>query len=259
MSTKTITENKPKGAVRTYLQQLGLMIQWQFRRITDVLPLLIILQIILAIATVAGFGLLVGKPDPASARYLATGAPTMTLISIGLVFVPQIVGRSRLEGSFDWLRTLPLPREIYLISDLVVWTLVSLPGLIVGVIAGNIRFSAEVTPTLMVIPVALLVSLTSASIGYAITMLLAPAVAQLISQVLLFIVLLFTPISFPAERMAEWGQQIHKWLPLQPMAEAMRYSLAPDQFSVSTRAWIVLVFWCVLSLIIAVCSLRRRG
>lgn len=259
MSTKTLIENKSREGRHTYLQQLGLMIQWQFRRITDTLPLLIILQIILAIATIAGFGLLVGEPDPASARYLATGAPTMTLISIGLVFVPQIVGRSRIEGSFDWLRTLPLPREIYLISDLVVWTLVSLPGLIVGIIAGNIRFGTEITPTLMVIPVALLVALTSASIGYAITMLLAPAVAQLISQVLLFIVLLFTPISFPSERMAEWGQQIHKWLPLQPMAEAMRYSLSPDHFSISARAWIVLIVWCVLSLIIAICALRRRG
>lgn len=258
MSTITLTESKPKGAVHTYLQQLGLMMQWQFRRITDVLPLLIILQIILAIATIAGFGLLVGDPDPNSARYLATGAPTMTLISIGLVFVPQIVGRSRIEGSFDWLRTLPLPREIYLISDLVVWSIVSLPGLVVGVIAGSIRFGAEITPTLMVLPVALLVSLTSASIGYAITMLLAPAVAQLISQVLLFIVLLFTPISFPPERMADWAQQIHKWVPLQSMADAMRYSLAPDYFSVSARAWIVLVIWCALSLVIAVCALRRR-
>ncbi|MNC10465.1 ABC-2 type transporter [compost metagenome] len=241
------------------MQQLGLMIQWQLRRITDALPLLVILQIMLAVATIAGYGLLVGNPDRLAELYLATGAPTTTLITVGLVLVPQLVSRARLEGSLDWLRTLPVPREMYLFSDLAVWTIIALPGLIVGIIAGSIRFGVELTPTLWLIPIAFLVSLTAASIGYALTLLLSPTVAQLASQVLVFTILLFTPISFPPERMPDWAQQIHSWLPLQPMAEAMRSALLPNEFSVSTRSWVVLLIWCVASLAAAEWSLRRRG
>lgn len=233
--------------------------QWQIRRITNVLPLLIVLQIVLAIATIAGYGLLVGNPSDNAAHYLATGAPTITLISIGLVMVPQIVGQSRIEGSLDWLKTLPVPREMYLLSDLAVWTTISIPGLVVGITAGAIRFDAEIRPTLWIIPIAFLVSLTSACVGYALTFLLEPTIAQLVSQVLLFIILLFTPISFPATRMPDWTQQLHKWLPLQSMADAMRYALLPEEFSTSARCWIVMVIWCLIALLLAIRALRHRG
>jgi ABC-2 type transport system permease protein len=239
--------------------QTGLLIQWQLRRSAQSLPLLVLVQILLSVATIAGYGLLVGHPDHLAGLYLATGAPTVALITVGLVMTPQAVSQSRTEGSLDWLRTLPVPRSLFLVADLTVWTLIALPGLVLGIIAGAIRFDADLAPTWWLVPAALIVSLTSAAVGYAMASLLAPTVAQLMSQVLVFVVLLFTPISFPADRMPDWAQNLHAWLPLEPMAQVIRSGLAPHDFTVPGRSWIVLAAWCLAAVIGAGAALRKRG
>ncbi len=267
MSTTTRATADPIGidtpgpdspALPGAIAQLGLMVQWQLRRSAQYLPLMIIVQILLAVATVVGYGLLAGDVDHAAGLYLATGAPTITLITIGLVMTPQSVLQSKTEGSLDWLHTLPVPREVFLFADLCIWTLIALPGAVIGAVAGTLAFGVHLAPTWWLIPAALLVSLTSASLGYAAGTLLHPTLAQLISQVLLFIVMLFTPISYPVERLPEWAQVIHQWLPLEPMALAIRGSLAPNEFSVQPRAWATLIVWCTFSVICAGLALRRR-
>ncbi len=268
MTTNTATRPDIDGRSHTALHaqtlprslgQLGLMMQWQLRRSAQYLPLMIIVQILLAVATVVGYGLLAGDVDHTAGLYLATGAPTITLITIGLVMTPQSVLQSKTEGSLDWLRTLPVPREVFLFADLCIWTLIALPGAVIGALAGSLAFGVHLTPTWWLIPAALLVSLTSASLGYAIGTLLHPTLAHLISQVLLFVVMLFTPISYPVGRLPDWAQAIHQWLPLEPMAQAIRGSLAPDEFGVQPSAWAVLTAWCVVAVICAGVALRRRN
>jgi len=241
------------------LRQFGLMLQWQLRRSGQYLPLLIVVQIMMAVATVIGYGLLAGNVTGPAGLYLATGAPTITLITVGLVMTPQSTVQARTEGSLDWLRTLPVPREVFLLADLAMWTLIALPGTLIGVLAGAIAFHVTVALTWWLVPAVLLVSLTSASLGYAIGTLLQPMLAQLVSQVLIFIVMLFTPISYPAERLPEWAQTLHQWLPLEPMAQVMRSALAPSAFSTDARTWIVLSVWCAAAVLGAGAALRRRG
>lgn len=243
----------------TAWRQLGLMVQWQTRRRTQDLPLFMMLQVLIPVATIVGFGLLIGHPDRATGLYLVTGAPTIALISVGLVATPQFVGQARTEGSLDWMRTLPVPREIFLLADLVVWTVIALPGVVFGLIVGTLRFDVDLAPTWWLVPVALLVSLTAAAVGYAIACVMSPVLAQLMSQVLVFVVLLFTPISFPADRMPDWAQQAHAWLPLEPMAQVIRGGLAPHDYPVPGRSWVVLLAWCAASVLAARWALRRRG
>ena len=240
-------------------RQLGLVVLWQLRRNTGVLPLLVVIQVLLSVATVFGYGLLVGSPDRATGLYLATGAPTVSLIVIGLVMTPQLVGRARLEGSLDWMRTLPVPREVFLLADLVVWTVIALPGVVFGVVAGALRFHVDLAPTWWLVPAALVVSLTAAAIGYAVACLMPPTAAQLVSQVLSFVVLLFTPVFFPTDRMPSWAQHAHAWLPLEPMAQVVRGGLAPHDFTVPARSWAVLLTWCAAAVLAARWALRRRG
>lgn len=241
------------------LSQFGLMVQWQLRRSSSFLPLMIVVQILLAVATVVGYGLLAGEVGHTAGLYLATGAPTITLITIGLVMTPQSVLQSKTEGSLDWLRTLPVPREVFLLADLSIWTVIALPGAVVGALAGTLAFGVRLAPTWWLIPATLLVSLTSASLGYAIGTLMHPTLAHLVSQVLLFVVMLFTPISYPVDRLPGWAQAAHQWLPLEPMAQAIRGSLAPNEFSVAPRAWAVLTAWSVVAVICAGLALRRRN
>ena len=240
------------------VRQLGLLLQWQLRRMSRFLPLLVVVQILLAVTTVLGYALLVGTPPPGQALYLATGAPTVTLVMVGLVMTPQLVAQARTEGSLDWIRTLPVPRPVFLGADLALWTLIALPGMVLGVVAGALRFHVDLALSPWLPVAAVVVSLTSACVGYAIACLLPPQVANLMSQVLVFVVLLFSPVSFPASRLPGWLAEVHHWLPIEPMADAMRASLVSGTFTMSTRSVVVLAAWCLAALAAATWSLRRR-
>ncbi|QIM15424.1 ABC transporter permease [Leucobacter insecticola] len=241
------------------LTQTGLMLRWQLRRSLESIPLLIVVQAFLAVTTVLGYKLLIGDVSPEMGLYLATGAPTVTLIMVGLVMTPQQVVQAKTEGTFDWMRTLPVPRMVFLIADMVMWTLIALPGMVLGVFIGAWRFDVELTVSPWVVPAALLVSLTAAAVGYAIAVLVKPAVAHLISQALVFVVLLFAPVSYPADRMPEWLQRAHEWLPIAPMAELLRATLDTSAFSMSGRSLVVLLVWAAAALVAVGVALKRRA
>jgi ABC-2 type transport system permease protein len=236
-----------------------LLVQWQLRRSSTVMPLLVVVQVAMAVATVVGYGLLVGNPSPDVALYLATGAPTITLITVGLVMTPQMLAQAKTEGSLDWMRTLPVPRWTFLASDLLMWTLIALPGMVLGIVAGVVRFDVNLSIAPWVVLAALLVSLTSASVGYAMASVLPPMLAMLLTQVLVFVVLLFSPVSYPASRMPEWLQTAHEFLPIEPMAQLVRAGLARDAFTVPGRSVVVLCAWCAVSVTAALVALRRRA
>lgn len=236
-----------------------LLLQWQLRRSLPYIPLLVVVQVALAVATVVGYGLLVGTPSPDVALYLATGAPTITLITVGLVMTPQMLAQAKTEGSLDWMRTLPVPRWTFLASDLLMWTLIALPGMVLGVVAGVLRFNVHLSIAPWVVLAALLVSLTSASVGYAMASVLPPMLAQLLTQVLIFVVLLFSPVSYPASRMPEWLQTAHEFLPIEPMAQLVRAGLANASFTVPGRSMVVLGVWVCVSAAAALTALRRRA
>jgi len=240
------------------LRQFGLIVQWQFRRSASMVPLLVVVQALLAATTVFGYGLLVGTPPPASAAYLATGASTVTLIMVGLVIAPQSVALAKTEGSLEWMRTLPVPRAVFLAADLTIYTLIALPGMALGLAAGAWRFHVTLSLSSWIVLAVPLVSLIAATVGYSMALLLKPQLAQMLSQVLVFVALLFSPISFPAERMPGWLQAVHHWLPIEPMADLMRAVLIGDQFGMSTRSVAVLAVWTVAAVIGALVVLQRR-
>lgn len=243
----------------TGVRQLGLFTQWQLRRQAQLIPLLVVVQVFLAITTILGYGLLIGEPDPQTALYLATGAPTVTLVMVGLVMTPQMLASAKTEGSLDWLRTLPVPRAVFLAGDLLVWTILALPGTVLGVAAGALRFDLTLSVAPWIVPAALLVALTSAAVGYGMASVLPPQLAMLMSQVLVFVVLLFSPVSYPADRMPDWLATVHQWLPVEPMAQLMRAGLAQDSFDMPARSLVVLLVWCAASVAAALAALRRRA
>jgi len=267
MSTLTLEASAPAlldarpwpARVAAGWDQLWLLVRWQLLRSKESLPLLVLVQLLLAVSTVIGYGLVVGDPGPIGGLYLATGAPTVTLVMVGLVMTPQAVAQARTEGSLDWMRTLPVPRGLFLVADLLVWTAIALPGMVVGLLVGAWRFDVDLSPTWWIVPGALVVSLTAAAVGYAVATLLAPTLAQLVSQVFVFLIMLFSPVCFPADRLAPWAQHLHQWLPFQPMAEVMRAGLAPHAFTLPARSVVVLLVWCVLAVAGAAAALRRRA
>jgi ABC-2 type transport system permease protein len=241
------------------LRSYSLLVRWQALRLKGFLPLAIVVQSLFAFGIVVGYPLLFPEMDQMTMLFLATGAPAITLITMGLVALPQVVSQARLEGSLEYMRSLPVPRLAYLAADLTVWMAIVLPGVVFAVLVGVWALGLDLDVSWMIIPASLLVAVTSAAVGYAMASLLPPMIAMLVTQVLVFGVLIFSPINFPASRLPGWLQEVHALLPVQAMGEVIRGSLASSTFPITSGSFLLLGAWCVASLGLSYRVLTRRG
>jgi ABC-2 type transport system permease protein len=244
--------------IAQWIKSYGLLLYWQFLRLKFMLPLIVVVQIVIAAGIVIGFAFLIPDIDKITALYLATGAPTVVLVSTGLVVLPQMIGQTKLEGSFEYVRSWPVPRLVYLAADATVWFLVTLPGLAISQLVAMLRFDLDYSLSFMVIPAFLLVALTATAVGYAMATVLPPMVSSLLTQVIIFGVFLFSPVNFPAERLPDWLAELHKYLPVQYMAEVIRGSLAGNIFQVSNQAYWVLGAWFLVGFTATYAVMTRR-
>jgi len=241
------------------LRSYGLLIRWQTLRLQSFLPLAIVVQVLFAFGIVVGYPLLFPELDQMTVLFLATGAPAITLITMGLVALPQVVAQGKLEGTLEYMRSLPVPRMVYLAADLTVWLAIVLPGVAFAVVVGVWAFGLDLSLSLAIIPATALVALTAAAVGYAMATVLPPMIAMLLTQVLLVGVLIFSPINFPASRLPEWLQSIHALLPVQAMGEVIRGSLASTAFPLTAGPFLLLGTWCLVALGLTYLTLQRRG
>lgn len=243
------------SAFRSY----RLLLIWQALRLKQFLVLGIVVQVLFSLGIVLGYPLLFPNLDQSTILFLATGAPAIALITIGLVGVPQMVAQAKTEGSIDYMRTLPIPRLVYLLADMTVLLATVLPGVIFAVAVGALRFGLKLDVSPMVVPAILLVILTTTSMGYALAMLLPQMVANLVTQVLVVFVLMFSPLNFPPERLPDWLATIHRFLPIQAMGEVIRGTIAGSTFPVTLGSFVILAIWCVGSFGVTGLVLTRRG
>lgn len=243
----------------TALRSYVLLVAWQVLRVRGLLPLAMVVQALLAVGIVLGYPLLFPAIDRTTTLFLATAAPTITLVTMGLVLVPQVVAQAKTEGSLDFLRSLPVPRIVYLLADLTVWLVVVLPGVVFAIVAAQWRFGLEMAVSPLVVPAFLLVALTATSVGYAIAAVLPPMLANLTTQVLVVFVLMFSPLTFPADRLPGWLAAIHGVLPIQAMGEVVRGTLASNAFPLTAGASLALAAWCAASFTVTGFVLTRRA
>jgi ABC-2 type transport system permease protein len=241
------------------LTSYGLLVQWQARRISWLLPLIVGVQTVLAVGIIVGFGFLFPEVDPETALFLATGAPTLLLLVIGLVLVPQMVSESKNEGTYNWMRTLPVPRMAFLAADATVWFLAMLPGLIVALAVARWHYDLALSVSPLVVLAVLLVGLTATGVGYAIASFVPPMITLLLTNLLLFGALMFSPVNFPAERLPGWLQTLHSFLPITAMADVMRATLARDHFELEAAPFAVLAAWCIAGFAASYIAMTRRG
>ncbi|UNK47810.1 ABC transporter permease [Arthrobacter sulfonylureivorans] len=235
------------------------LLRWQFAQIGSMLPLIIVIQAILAAGIIVGFGFLIPGIDSPTAMFLSTGAPTVLLLTIGLVIVPQGVARARTDGTFNYMRTLPLARPLLFAADLTVWVIIALPSVAVAVLTGWLRYDLAFSFNWpLIIAAALLVTVMATAVGYAIAVSVPPMLAQLITQVLVFFVMLFSPITFAPGQLPGWFQTVHDFLPLRPGADLLRAGLASETFEASGRDLLVLAVWCLAGVAITIRALVRR-
>lgn len=242
----------------SWLRSYGLMLTWQALSNRPMLPLYVAIEVMIAVGFVIGLGFLFPEIDPVTAKFLTTGAPTLILLIVGLVVVPQMVAMARTEGTFDYMWSLPVPRMVYLAADATIWVLVALPGVILALAIGAFYhdFGLEISP--LVVPALLLVAVSGILLGYAIAHgAPRPEMAHLATQILVFAIMLFSPVLYPVEQLPGWLATLHRGLPIQYMADLSRGTLTDLDVNLGL-AFAVVGAWCAVGFVITYALVRRR-
>lgn len=242
-------------AWRSYL----LLVRWQLLRNRQLLVLLVTIQVALGVGVIYGFSYLVPHITPTVAVFFATGAPTLTLILMGLTVVPQETAQSRVSGRFTYIAALPVPRLAPMLADVTFWLLMQLPGTILTLVLAAVRFDVHFQIAALIVPAFALVSLTAAAVGYAIAVSLPPAATGQVSSFLSIALLLFSPINFPLDRLPEWLQDLHRALPVTYMADIIRGGLTGSYGVDAGLAFGVVAAYCVAGLALSARAAARRG
>jgi len=241
------------------LRSYGLLFRWQLLRMRRQIPLLVVIQLALALGVVYGLAFLLPNIDSRSALFLATGAPTLTLLLLGLTAVPQEVSQAKLSGRQAYLETFPVPRLAGPAAEVSFWLVVQLPGTFLALLVAAARFDFALRPNAAVVPAFVLVALCGATLGYAIAMVARPETAQQIASFISIGILLFSPINFPIDRLPGFLAAIHRVLPITYMADLTRWSLTGHAEENVALAFAVVLAWCAAGIAISWRVAVRRG
>lgn len=245
--------------MRRWLRSYRLLMRWTLLRQRSELPLLVVVQTLLGAGVVIGFAFLNPQVDRASALYLSTGAPTIGLITVGMVIVPQTLAHQKLTGIFDYLRAVPVPRLAMLAADATIWVALTVPGLLAALAVAALRFDLSLSVSPFAALALALVAATSVAIGYGIGHVTRPAVTGIVTQFIVIFALMFAPVSFPADRLPDWLAATHRWLPFTYMAQAVRDTLDVPPGGVTAQPFIVLAGCTVIGLAVTYRIMTRRN
>ncbi|MFP7170067.1 ABC transporter permease [Terribacillus sp. 7520-G] len=233
------------------------LVRWSLVRHKYLLPVFSIVQVAFALAIVYGLALLIPDINETLALYLSSGAVSLGVIAVGCVLAPQIVSTAKQDGIFKYQRTLPVSRSSIIFADIIIWCVASLPGVFMGCLAAMLRFDITLHITPWSFLIILIAQVTMICIGFAIAYTFPPNVMALVTQLIMIGGLLFSPITYPMDRLPEWTSFIHQTLPFVPTTNLLRSTLFEfGTFSV-TDLFIVL-FWGAFSFFISLIVLSRR-
>ncbi len=132
--------------------------------------------------------------------------------------------------------------------------------MLVALAAAAWKFDLPFAVSLSLVPAVLVTLLTGTMVGYAIAHVVgSPLAIQLISQVMIFFILGFSPINYPKDQLPGWLGAAHEWLPFHHMAEVIRGGLTEGIVENLTRSYVTLGVWSVVAVAATAAVLGRRS
>ena len=236
-----------------------MMVRWEATSLRLLLPVTVMVQVLSGAGFVLALGLFFGQVPPRAALFVSTGVLVITLVTIGLVLGPQLVAQQKAEKTYDFLWSLPVPRTTAALAWVTTNLILGLPGMAVALVVALLRYDLDLHISAAIMPAVLLTLFTGTMIGYALAHSLGnPMLIGAITQVLIFVIIGFSPINFPADQLPGWLVEVHRWLPLAPMADTVRAALTEGVVTGVTRSYLVLGAWAAASVALTAAVLGRR-
>lgn len=243
-----------------WMQSYLMMTRWELGSLRLLLPLIIALQIVIGGGFALGIGLFFDEMPARNALFLATGVGVVTLITVGLVLGPQLVGNHKVAGTYDFLWSLPVPRTTQAAAWLTVNSIIALPGMVAALVIADWRYDLTFEVSWAIVPAVLLTITTATLVGYAFAHAIPkPMITQMITQLLIFMILGFSPINFPPENLPDWLVSVNQWLPFQHMAAVIRAALTDGLVDNVGTSYLILAVYTLASALVAAWVIGRRG
>jgi ABC-2 type transport system permease protein len=237
-----------------------MMVRWEMTSLRVVLVITIMIQILSGAGFVLALGLFFGRVPGRAALFVSTGVLVITLVQIGLVLGPQLIAQQKAEKTYDFLWSLPVPRTTAALGWVTTNLVMGLPGMAVALGVALLRYDLDLRVSWALVPAVLLTLFTGTMVGYALAHALGnPMITVAITQLLIFLIIGFSPINFPAEQLPGWLAALHRWLPLAPMADTVRAGLTYGVVEDLTGSYLVLGAWAVAACGVTGASLGRKG
>jgi ABC-2 type transport system permease protein len=108
-------------------------------------------------------------------------------------------------------------------------------------------------------PAVLLSTFMCVAVGYGMALLVTnPLVVNLITNALVFLVLLFTPVVYPASNLPTWLMRTHEVLPFYPMAQVIRSGLTQGVVTDVGVSFLVIGAWALVGTALTAWAVTRR-
>ncbi len=230
--------------LRRWLRSYMMMMRFDVRGLGQWLLIGIVVQILMGAGMAFMYGFYLGDVPDIAKTFIATGVPALALIPIGFVMVPNMVGQQRIAQTYDFIWSLPVPRLAAAASTFTVFTLLALPGVAtsMGIAAWHYGIDLDLSP--MVVPALLLTSLMATSVGFGMAHGVEnPLVINFITNMIIFFVLLFSPIVVPITQFPDWLASAHRVLPFYHMSVVIRDGLSNGLVSDVGTSYAVLGLW----------------
>lgn len=243
-----------------WLRSYRMMMRFDLRGLGQWLMIGLVVQILMGAGAALMYGFYLGDVPEVVKLFIATGVPALGLIPMGFVMVPNMVGSQRIEQTYDFLWSLPVPRLAAAASTFTVFTLLALPGFATSLGVAVWRYGIDLDVSWSVFPAVLLTSLMCASVGFGLAHAVKnPLVINFISNMVVFFVLLFSPIIVPISQFPGWLASVHRVLPFYHMAQVIRDGLSTGLVTDVGSSYLVLSAWAVAGWAATGWVVGRRG
>ncbi len=242
-----------------WLGSLGSMMRFDLGQARQWAAIMVVIQVMMGAGMALMYGFFYPRITPTIALYISTGTPTLALIPLGFVMVPGNVGQRKLEGTFDFIWSMPVPRSVQATSTFLLYTLLSLPGTVLALVVATWRYGIHLSISPQIVPGMALCALMAVSVGFGMALAIRnPLVTNLIANALIFVVLLFSPIVFPPSNLPAWLSAVDRALPFYSMAEVIRAGLTSGIVTDLTRSYLVLLGWTAVGWAMTAWVVGRR-
>jgi ABC-2 type transport system permease protein len=235
------------------------MLRFDTTSLRAMLAFFLLIQVLMGAGMAVVYGFYFDELPRVAATYISTGAPTLAVIPVGMTLVPIVVAQHKLDQTYDFLWSLPVPRLMTALSNFTVFSLLAIPGLAVTLVIANWRYDIDLAVSWSIVPAVLLTALMAVSVGWGVAHAVPdPRLINLLVNLVIFVALLFSPIAFPIENFPGWLAGLHHVLPFWHMASVIRAGLTEGLVTGLGGHYLGLALWTVGSWALAAWVVGRR-